>query len=270
MRSVNVFCLALGVAGELLCATAMRAQTQASGPDQKRAAVFDRLDRTSRMLIESVRCARNTARAREDGLLGPLDSLGRRGRCLQKNGRAFGVFFTPDTAFTKALRLRVLDNGKGTRDLSPVDTIAILTEARAAEAALIKGYPSFQREWRQFAPFSIRSDGDTIEVWLLPIGLLTGWSPSAVGGERGFIYSPDGRTLVREIDSFDRYRTIQIPDAGRVEIPSREEDLPLVSELFATNLLHDRGREVQLITGTFTAQIVGPSSAPMWMQIRRR
>src|SRR5688500_11201236 len=116
----------------------------------------------------------------------------------------------------------------------------------------------------------MRSVGDTIEVWLLPAGLLMGRTPSIVGGERGFIYSPDGRTLAREIDAFDRHRALLIPDSGRVEILSREENLPLVSELIAMNLVHDQGREVRLVTSAFAAQLVGPKSAPTWIHIRRR
>jgi len=222
------------------------------------------------MLIATVGCARRSAQARADGLFGPPDSLGRRGQCLRVDGRVFGVFFTPDSTFTKASNLRVVDVATNARYLGPVDTTAILAESRASQEGVLKGFPSFRDGKRQFAPFSIRTDGDTIEVWLLPAGLLMGRTPSSVGGERGFIYSPDGRTLVREIDAFDRYRTVQIPDSGKVEIRSREEDLPLLSELIATNILHNQGREVQLITNTFASQLVGPQSAPIWIQVHRR
>jgi hypothetical protein len=259
-----------GIVGALLSAPTMHAQAQSSLSESARAALFDRLDRTSRMLIAAVRCARSSARARADGLFGPPDSLGRRGQCLRKDGRTFGVFFTPDSTSTKALHLRVVDLGNGARYLGPVDTAAILTEARVAREAVLKGIPSFEREKRHFAPFSMRSDGDSIEVWLLPAGLLMERTPSAVGGERGFIYSPDGRTFVREVDAFDRYRTVAIPDSGRVEILSLEEDLPLVSELIATNLVHDRGREVRLVTKAFASELVGPESGAVWVHVLRR
>lgn len=270
MHHVKLLCCSLAIAGPLLFAQPMHAQTQASLSDSTRAAAFDRLDRTSTMLISTVSCARRAAKARADGLFGPPDSLGRRGQCFRKDGRAFGVFFTPDSAFIKAQQLRVVDIENMVRYLGPVDTTAILAEARAAREAVLKGFPSFQREKRQFAPFSMRSDGDSIEVWLLPLGLLMGRIPSTVGGERAFIYSPDGRTLVREIDAFARHRTVAIPDSGRVEILSGEDDLPLVSELIATNLLHSQGREVRLVTNAFAAQLVGPDSASIWVQIRRR
>jgi hypothetical protein len=189
---------------------------------------------------------------------------------LRTDGRTFGVFFTPDSTFTKAQNLRVVDIATSVRYLGPVDTTAILAESRAASDGVLKGFPSFQRAQRQFAPFSIRTDGDSIEVWLLPAGLLMGRTPSSVGGERGFIYSPDGRTLTREIDAVEKYRTVQIPDSGRVEIRSLEEDLPLLSELIATNMLYNQGREVQLITNRFASQLAGPKSAPVWIQVHRR
>jgi hypothetical protein len=222
------------------------------------------------MLIATVGCARRSAEARTNGLFGPPDSLGRRGQCLRKDGHAYGVFFTPDSTYTKALNLRVLDLANGVRYLGAVDTTAILAETRVTGEALLKGFPSFQREARQFVPLSMRTDGDSIEVWLLPVGILMGRSPSTVGGERAFIYSPDGRTLARAIDASDRYRSLAIPDSGNVEILSQEEDLPLVSELIVTNILHDRGRAVQLVTKMFGAQLIGTGSNSTWVQMRRR
>jgi hypothetical protein len=270
MYCVKALCWSVAAAGSLLCAPTMHAQARASSSDSSRAAGFDRLDRTSRVLLATFDCARSSAKARADGLFGPPDSLGRRGQCLRKDGRAFGVFFTPDSAFTRALHLRVVDLGNRVRHLGTVDTTAILAEARAAQDALSKGYPSYEREKIQFAPFSMRSDGDSIEVWLLPVGVLMGRAPSTLGGELGYVYSPDGRTLARKIDALDRYRTLPIPDSGRVEILSREDDLPLVSELIATNRLHDQGRDVELVTKAFAARLVGSDPSSMWIQIRRR
>jgi hypothetical protein len=100
--------------------------------------------------------------------------------------------------------------------------------------------------------------------------LLLGRTPSTIGGERGFIYSPDGRTLAREVNAFDRYRTIAIPDTGAVAILSQEEDLPLVSELIVTNAPHNQGREVQVVTKAYVSQLVGRGSTAVWFQLPRR
>jgi hypothetical protein len=268
-RDVRMLCGSLVAAGIVLCAPSFRAQAQPVLSDSSRAVGFDRLDRTSRMLIATVDCARATAGARAQGLFGPPDSVGRWGQCLHKDGRAFGVFFTPDSTFATAKNLRVVDFANSVRYRGNVDTTAILAEARAAWEGVRKGMPSFVSAQRQFAPLSIRSDGDSIEVWLVPTGIFTGRTPT-VGGERGFVYSPDGRTLAREIDVSDRFRTISIPDSGRVEIRSSEDNLPLVSELIATNLLHDRGRDVQVVTNAYTSRLVGQGSSAAWVQIHRR
>lgn len=270
IRDMRMLCGALVAAGILLWAPPLRAQTQPALSDSSWAAAFDRLDRTSRMLIATADCARASGRARAQGLFGPPDSVGRWGQCLRKDGRAFGVFFTPDSAFTIAQNVRVVDFANSVRYRGIVDTTAILAEAWASREAVQKGMPSFVRAQRQFAPLSMRSDGDSIEVWLVPPGLLAAKTPPTVGGERGFVYSPDGRTLAREIDASDRFRTISIPDSGRVLIRSSEDDLPLVSELIATNLLHDQGRDVQLMTNAYTSQLVGLGSSAVWVQIHRR
>jgi hypothetical protein len=247
----------------------LHAQTGAALSDSSRAAAFDRLDRTSRMLIAAVDCARASAKARANGMFGPVDSVGHWGQCLRKDGRAFGVFFTPDSTFAKAQNIRVFDFANNARYAGSVDTAAILAEARASREGVRKGMPSFVREQRRFAPLSIRSDADSIEVWLVPAGLFLG-GPPAVGGERGFVYTPDGRTLVREIDASDRFRNISVPDSGVVEIRSSEDDLPLVSELIATNLLFDQGRDVRLVTKAYTSQLAGPKSSAVWVQTHRR
>jgi hypothetical protein len=265
MRTLRV---SLAVAGSLLCALRASGQSRASLADSSRAAAFDRLDRTSRMLIATVKCAGATSSARSDGLFGPVDSVGRWGLCVRKDGRAFGVFFTPDSTFVSAQNLRAVDIATRTRYLGPLDTAAVLAEARATRDGVRKGFPPFQRAQRQFTPLSMRSDGDSIEVWLLPAGIFMG-SPT-VGGERGFVYSPDGRTLAREVDAFDRFRTLTIPDSGQVQIRSQEDDLPLVSELIALNLLYDRGRDVQLVTKTYTSLLGGPRLNPVWVQMKRR
>jgi hypothetical protein len=256
-------------AAAFLCASQVHGQTRGSVSDSARAAAFDRLDRTSQKLLWTVNCAMSTGRARAMGLFGPSDSVGRTGQCFQRDGHTFGVFFNTDSTFTRARQLRVLDFATRTRYLGPVDTTAIIAEGRAENDAELKGSPSFRREQRTFAPISMRSDGDSIEVWLLPYGVLMS-PPSTVGGERGFIYSPDGRTLAREINAFDGYRTIAIPDSGPVTILSREDDLPLVSELMVTNALHNHGRDVQIVTKAYASHLVGRDSSSVWLQQHRR
>jgi hypothetical protein len=247
-----------------------RAADSIRAADSTRAKAFDRLDRTSRTIIATVNCASASARSRAQGRFGPIDSVGRWGQCLYQNGRAFGLFFTPDSTFTRAQNLRVFDFANDARYSGVVDTSAILAEARASREAVRKGMPAFVTAQRKFVPISIRSDGDSIEVWLLPAGLFVGSVAPSRGGEHGFVYSPDGRTLSREIDASDRFRAFAIPDSGKVVIQSSEDNLPLMSEFIATNLLYDRGRDVQIVTGAFTSILAGPRSSPVWLQLKKR
>ena len=91
-----------------------------------------------------------------------------------------------------------------------------------------------------------------------------------LGGERGYIYSPDGRTLGREVDAFDSFRRIAVADTGTVYLPSREEDLPLMSELIVANLLHGAGRDVQIVTNKYASHLTGPEPNSVWLQIQKR
>ena len=138
--------------------------------DSLRSVAFDRIDRSARMALSTIWCARKTAQARADGLFGPIDSLGRRGQCMRIADRSYGVFFTPDTTFTKADRVSVVDLTNSVRYTQPIDTSALLAEARAMNAALRKGFPSYRTAQRQFTPISFRFDGDSIQVWLIAAG----------------------------------------------------------------------------------------------------
>ncbi|MFL5483577.1 MAG: hypothetical protein ACJ8AK_15450 [Gemmatimonadaceae bacterium] len=261
--------MAAVVAVTVVSAATVAAQTRANRSDSIRAVAFDRLDREARTMLSTIDCARKTARARAAGLFGPNDS-GRRGQCLRISDRPYGVFFTPDSTFTTANHMSVVDLTSQSTYSGVIDTASVLGEAKAAHEALLKGFPSFRGAKRQFAPLSFRFDGDSIEVWLVPIGSVTAPRSTTVGGERGYVYSPDGRTMAREVDAFDRFRSISVPDTGVAMIFSREDDLPLLSELLVANLLHGDGREVQIVTNTYASQLTGREPNSVWLQLRKR
>jgi hypothetical protein len=252
----------------VLCGERIHAQTQTPA-DSIRALAFDRLDRTSRTLLSTVSCASRAGHLRGVGVLGRADSVGRTGLCLRKDGRALAAYFTPDSAYSRAIDLRVLDIADSAWYRGLVDTTAIVAQARVANDAVRRGFPFFQQRRRAFTPVAIRTDADTIEVWLLPLDLFAQPAPTAAGGERAYIYSPDGRILVREVDAFDAHRFIAVPDTGLVEIISTENTLPLVSELLAANRMHSVGREVRIVTDAFISQLVrGPPE--VWVHLKRR
>ena len=231
-------------------------------------AAFDHADRRARTVIQQIRCAQRVARLRQQGLFGPADSLGRRGQCTTVDGGQIGIFFDADTLFGTAARLVAVDLGTSTRRFAPLDTAAVLAVARAARTAQLRGMADYQRVERQFAPVAFRFGGDSIEVWLLPAAILSP-PPLTVGGERGYVFSPDGRTVAREIDQFDALRAIALPDTGMVRIASNELVVPTLSELLIANLLHERGRQVAIDTQRMTSSLVGDRERGAWVHVLR-
>lgn len=273
--------VALGFASGIACtqATVARAgEEAAAGPGAARGSpaalsaahstAFDRADRRARTVIQQIRCAQRVARLRQQGVFGPVDSLGRRGQCMIVDDRQLGIFFDADTLFSTASRLVAVDLVTSTRRFVPIDTAAVLAVGRASRMAQLRGMGAFQRAERQYTPVAFRFDGDSIEVWLLAAAMLSP-SPLTVGGERGYLFSPDGRTIVREIDHFDAMRAIALPDTGILRIPSNQVDVPTLSELVITNLLHERGRQVVIDTQRMSSALVGDRNLAGWTHVLR-
>jgi hypothetical protein len=240
---------------------------QSSRPVQH--AAFDRADRRSRALISTVRCAQQVSLARARGLFGPVDSLGRFGQCVVVDHRLVGVFMEVDTQFVSATRFTAVDLAASARRTAPMDTAAVVALARAEWVAQSRGAESFAKTDRQYTPMTFRFDGDSIEAWLIPVALFTG-EPFTLGGERGYVFTPDGRTLVREIDAFRDYRTVVIPDTGAVHIVSREQAVPALSELVLANLLNGAGRSVSIDMPGVSSTLVGRGAAAVWMHLLQK
>lgn len=232
----------------------------------ERAASFDRGDRLSRALLSIIRCAGMVGNARADGLFGPVDSLGGSGQCMAVNGKWVGVFFDADSTFSHVTRFSAVDLLTRSGRTAPLDTSALLAVARAELAAQLRGLKAFQDAKRQYAPMAFRFDGDSIEVWMLPVAVLDG-RPRFVGGERGYHYTPDGRTLVREVDSFADFRPLAIPDTGTVYITSRGTDVPSLSEFLLANALNGQGRLVSIVMPWGQSTLVGRGSQATWLQM---
>lgn len=231
----------------------------------QRAAAFDRGDRLSRALLSTVRCAGGVGQFRAEGTFGPVDSLGHNGQCIAVNGKWVGVFFDADSLFTHVTRFSAVDFATRSRRTAPLDTSAVLAVARAELAAQLRGMKAYADAGRQYAAMAFRFDGDSIEVWTIPVAVLTG-QPISVGGERGYHYTPDGRTLVREVDSFADFRQLALPDSGAVQLRSMGADVPTLTEFMLANALNASGRSVTIIMPWGQSTLVGRGARATWLQ----
>lgn len=248
-----------------LAAQRVSAMTDAPGDSSLS---FDRVDRESRDLIATIRCAQRVAMLRQRLAFGPLDSLGRRHQCFVADGRWTGIFFDADSALSRMTRSSVANLMTGARRQDPFDTTRVLAMERAEDEAQRRGAGDYAKANRAYAPITIRFDGDSIHVWLVPIAVYTG-RPLTVGGERGYVFSPDGRTLARVVDAFDTMRTFTASDTGVVHIPSRGVRVPSLTEMFLANGLQSSGRRVAIDLRDETAMLVGDGAASYWARMRR-
>jgi hypothetical protein len=229
---------------------------------------FDRVDRRARIMLGMIDCARRVAQLRAQGRFGPVDSLGNRGQCLRAGDITLGLFFSIAEGSTNPERLRAVDMRTGQRWTAPLDTAAAVAPALAQRDAFTDGAAPFVAANRQFGPITMRFDGDSIEVWFLPGDLLRADGPRALGGELGFVYSPDGQTRVRRIEASLPYAAWNAPDTGRVELVS-DQAIPPLGHLLAYYVLLARRREVVLHSRTHTFIPAGWDVMAPWIISRR-
>ena len=232
---------------------------------------FDRADRESRALIGTLRCAAMVGEARQRGLFGPIDSLGHWVGCTIANGQFVGVLLDADSQLTRVTRFAAVDLAMRRRRSAPVDTAAMLGVARAKQTAMLKRMGAYKKDDRAYAPMAaFRFDGDSVEVWLIPNSDLAG-DPFSVGGEHGYIFSPDGRTLAREVDASADFRQVEVPYTGMVHIASHAVMVPTLSELVLANALNSMGwpASVTIDMQRQSATLQGRGPAAMWVFVGR-
>lgn len=200
-----------------------------------------------------------------DGILGPADSLGDEGACVVSGGKWYGVFLTTDSIGAHATRFNAADVGEKGLYRGVMDTTAVLAQIRAQNDAITRGYEDYKKANRSFSPLAFRTDGDSISVWLVPRGS----SGPVLGGERGYLYSPDGHTLVRQADDFASYRPFVLADTGVVVIASAGDSVPTMSEMMGANLVNEIGRNVRIETKARSSTLTSRGAAAVWVHIRK-
>jgi hypothetical protein len=246
--------LRLAAAAALLAAPlTARAQPQPA-PRSDHAQRFDAADREAQAVAWVIECAQMTARARNRGAFGAVDSIGPYGLCVQVGTTRHGVFFNADSALTRATNVRLVSFATMARSTAAIDTAALLVEVKAKRAATRLDAPKFASERRPFAPFSYRFEDGRVHAWLLPISVFDG---EALGGERWWTFADDGVSVLESNDAGPLWRAFAIPATREVTIASAAPDIPLLSELLIANLLARSGRVPTITTGSFASTLMG-------------
>lgn len=260
--------LALGVMVALAAPAPALAQAP-TAPQDRFQAGFDALDARARVAIQHIRCTGLMTSLVVQGSFGPADSLGSSGHCAGADGRAVGVLLEPDSAFERVVRMSTVDLISEERVQVPVDTARLLARACATADASLRGAPAYHAASRRFATVTLDAPGGAIEVWLLPADILGGSEVTAVGGERGYIYAPDGRTLTSEVDLFEAYRPVVLSDTTEIVITHHDLDLPPLSTMILASLIAEAGEVVTIETRTRRSILAGGGAEGVWMHVRR-
>ena len=93
----------------LLSATAVTAQTP--NANDSWATAFDRLDRTSRSILDGIRCVQELAAAREGGVFGRDADAMQEWACVRQQDSRLALFLTFDSTVTLPAGVQVLEIG---------------------------------------------------------------------------------------------------------------------------------------------------------------
>jgi len=252
--------LPLLASGALFCASIVFAQ-----PDAQFNHDFDLADRRATEFVVQLRCAQQMAGIRARGGFGAADTLGFTGQCIRHGGSYIGIYLDLDSASTRHVRFSAVNLTQRTPHAEPLDTAAVVAAARARRDALVRGGRTMGR---RFAPFILRTDADSLEVWLMPLSIVTG-EPLSSGGERGYAYSADGRTVIRTVDAVAVFETITAGPTDQITIVRRNARLPLLSDLLVANLLLQQGRAVNIELAQVTSTLVFPAAGGAWIHAKR-
>lgn len=232
-------------------------------------AEFDRADRRAQTLAWTIECYSQFGVLVQRGAIASIPSTASVGGttvCFREGNRRAAANFTlrPDaTGFAQFVAVHL---ASGEALTTPLDTTRLRDEGFALRSAIRRNVAMPDSISREYLPISMRTTADSIEIWMLRSRMFQGLEFS-VGGELGYVFSPDGRALVREIGSTGTYRTLDIEPGRPVMITSVETRMPTTSELLLANLLAARGAPVSVQTATLRSTLM--TGATMWVHVKR-
>lgn len=226
--------------------------------------LFAERDARAQAVIGYVRCLQQTVRATRSGQLGsvsPAWSIA----CIQQGREWRGVLVeVTDGASGVIVHRQYALRGAGVVVREPVDTVAVSAVARAMRRGLAAPLPG--RGVADFMPVALLQKGYT-EVWFLPTPDAS--SRIVIGGDSVIQMTEDG---TRELGHANRTPSIRILPAladgtSSLTLPSREERLPLVSELVAARLALPKVADVRIRTAQYEAML--SRATGKWTHIAR-
>ncbi len=234
-------------------------------PDPK---AFDANDRRSRAILEQLQCGSALMQARARGAFGALNEIEAYDGafCVRQGAAMLGVLLATDTWANAATGALVVNLATRARVTTAFDTAEVLGRERASLGLAMRWRDSVGLNDDRVVTVTIRTDGDTIEAWVLPARLLRA---QALGGERVARFSPDGRRLVSPLSAPTPERDFVPPAARTVTIPSASANgVPTVSEFFAANALHAMGITPSIATREVMSTLMGTGASAVWMHLK--
>jgi hypothetical protein len=248
----------IGLAFATIALRCVALPAQAYTPAEAQA--FDRGDRESRDLLNVVNCLNWLRTAVQSNRVAQYEDWTAARECVVLGQHYVWIAIGGDTTFDHPTRISAYDLTTGAPYAERLDTAGIAAIARAERDALARHGQEFNAQ-HPGVPLTFTFDGDSIEVWMMPRPLLTG-KPWTLGGERGEVYTPDGRHLAREIDNVADTRLATVPDTGAVSIQSRQARIPSLSEFLLANELNAMGRDISINVRGLSSLLSGKSGAP--------
>ncbi len=232
-------------------------------------AEFDLADQRAQRLAWTVECYSQFGLLIERGAIASIRSkasVGAATACFVAGKRRAVANFTLHPDATRFTQFVAVDLGTGDAVTAPLDTMRLRAEGIALASAIARNATMPDSIGREYLPFSMRTTADSIEVWMLRSRMFQGPGLS-VGGELGYVFSPDGRVLVREIGSTSTYRTIEVERGRPLVITSLEARMPAASELLLANMIAARGAQVTVQTSTRLSTLLAGGTA--WVHVKR-
>jgi DNA-binding beta-propeller fold protein YncE len=218
-------------------------------------ASFADADSRARTIVFWYQCVGAIARLRAEGGFGPAATAPPLIFCERtRDGIPVGGVYDIDPASRAVRRFSsVRLDGSRERYSGTIDTARVALEARLVNDVTRELAPVFAKRGRPFSVVPVpRADG-VLEAWAVPRA--TKARMFVTGGEVVFTRFADG-TVRRTVDHTETWTQRPLPADGELEIPSAEQEVAAVVDLFTAHYHGALGRDVTVHTATMVSRLL--------------